>query len=99
MKLRRTLLARMIRAALLAWLIAMVIGCASKPQMVAQQYVPPRIDCQQQATPDVPAWPTLWWLDGPAWAIETLGVLTLERELRAKEQDCIAALKVQGIVR
>lgn len=88
----------MIRAALLTWLIALA-GCTTAPTIVAQPYTPPRVDCIQQDTPDVPSWPTLWWVDGPAWAIETLGVLTLERELRGKEQDCIAALKAQGIVR
>jgi len=95
---RRTLLARMIRAALLTWLIALA-GCNTAPTIVAQKYEPPRVDCTLQRTPDVPAWPTLWWVDGPAWAIETLGILEQERALRGREHACIAQLKAQGIVR
>lgn len=88
----------MIRAALLTWLIALA-GCTTAPTIVAEPYTPPRVDCIQQDTPDVPAWPTLWWVDGPAWAIETLGILEQERALRGGEHACIEQHKASGVIR
>jgi len=84
----------------IALVACMVSGCTPAPVRVEpQQYEPPRVDCQQQATPDVPAWPVLWFLDGPAFTIEVLGLLTQERELRGVEQECVGRLKAKGVIR
>ena len=83
----------------LALLTCIASGCAKAPAVVTQPYEPARVDCEQQRTPDAPPWPTLWWLDGPGYTITVLGILEQERALRELEQDCIARLKANGVIR
>jgi uncharacterized protein YceK len=83
----------------LAALAISLSGCASVPTVVPAAPIPPRVDCQQGRTQDVPAWPVMWWQDGPAWAIQVLGIVEQERKLRAAEHDCIKRLKAQGAIR
>lgn len=80
---------------------ALLAGCASRPavQVQPEPYEPPRVDCAQGPTADVPPWPVLWWLDGPAYTIEVLGILAQERELRGVEQECVGRLKAKGVIR
>lgn len=42
---------------------------------------------------------TSWLQDGPAWAVEVLGLLREERALRAQEHDCLSRLRSQSIIR
>lgn len=60
---------------------------------------PPTVHCEQGSTEDVPAWPENWLLDGPAWGIAALGILTEERLLRADEHKCLADLRAKGVIR
>lgn len=82
-------------------LACILSGCQTAPTvpLLPRAYVAPRVDCTLQQTADTPAWPVLWWLGGPAFAIEVLGILTQERELRAREHACIAGHKAKGIIR
>lgn len=75
-------------------------GCTPTPvRAEPQPYEAPRVDCEQQDTRDTPPWPVLWFLDGPVFAIEVLGILAEERDLRDKEHDCTDKLKAKGIIR
>lgn len=60
---------------------------------------PPQVHCEQASTPDVPAWPDNWLIDGPAWGIQVLGILTEERQLRGDEHHCLADLRDKGVIR
>lgn len=40
-----------------------------------------------------------WWLDGPVWAAEVLGLLEEERSLRRVEHSCLARLRDEGLIR
>lgn len=60
---------------------------------------PPEVHCEQGATPDVPAWPDNWLIDGPAWGIAVLGILTEERKLRGDEHQCLADHRAKGVIR
>ena len=65
--------------------------------------LPPRVDCEQGKTPAVGAPPIAtkgqWLNEGPAWAVEVLGVLRLERALRSREHECLSRLRSQSIIR
>jgi hypothetical protein len=50
-------------------------------------------------TPDPPAWPDNWLLQGPAWGVAVLGILTEERRLRTVEHECEADHRARGVIR
>lgn len=83
-------------------LVALLLcGCATAPPVspLPSAYEAPRVDCTLQQTTDTPAWPVLWWLNGAAFAIEVLGILAQERDLRGREHACIDTHKDMGIIR
>lgn len=47
----------------------------------------------------VPDWPDDWLADGPAFAIQVLGILTEERRLEAVERECLEGLRREGVIR
>ena len=77
----------------------LLAGCATTPTVAPPAPDPPRVDCTQGRTAQVPAWPTLWWWDGPPWAIQVLALLEEERRLRALEHQCLAQLKARRVIR
>ena len=64
---------------------------------------PPVVACELGRTPDVTPPPiettTSWLQDGPAWAVEVLGLLRQERAYRAREHECLSRLRSQSIIR
>ena len=84
----------MIRIALACLLLT---ACATTPEPLIAQTL--RVDCRLPDTAPVPAWPVMWWLDGPAYAIELLGVIEQERALRAAEHGCNESLRQEGLIR
>lgn len=64
---------------------------------------PPIVACEQGKTPSVPAPPiattTQWLQEGPAWAVEVLGLLRQERAYRASEHECLSRLRERGVIR
>ncbi len=75
---------------------------------------PPRVDCKQQATPDIsPAPRADDWLstvesaggkvvrlseDAAKWVIQVLGIATQERQLRKIEHQCLDDLAKKKII-
>lgn len=59
----------------------------------------PEVRCQQARTAEVPPWPDDWLSDGPAFAIQVLGILTEERRLEAVERECLDRLRREGVIR
>lgn len=61
------------------------------------------VACEQGRTPDVKAPPIAtkgeWLNDGPAWAVEVLGVLRQERAYRSAEHECLSRLRSQSVIR
>lgn len=41
----------------------------------------------------------MFFLDGPVFAVQVLGVLTEERRLRSIEHDCLKAHREKGLIR
>lgn len=60
---------------------------------------PPRVECEQPRSDEVPEVPVAWWLDGPVWAAELLGLLEEERSLRRVEHSCLSRLRDEGLIR
>lgn len=64
---------------------------------------PPIVACEQGATPNVKPPPIAtkgqWLNDGPAWAVEVLGVLRQERAYRSAEHECLSRLRSQSVIR
>lgn len=81
--------------------VLLLSGCKTAPTtpVLPDAYEAPRVDCTQQQTADTPAWPVLWWLDGPSFAITVLGILAQERDLRGREHACVQTHKDMGIIR
>lgn len=75
-------------------------GCATPSPTLPE---PPIVECEQPATPNVATPPidttTSWLQDGPAWAVEVLGVLRQERAYRAREHECLDRMRAQSIIR
>ena len=76
---------------LLAALVLSSPGCktaSEKPSTLPT----PLVSCEQPATDDVDSPPVSsleqWVEKGPAWAVDVLAILTLERKYRVTEQNC-----------
>lgn len=80
-------------------LLACLTGCATKAARPSIVQEPPKVECEQAATPDGPDWPDDWMRDGPAFAIAWLGILTEERRLRGVEHACLADHRKAGTIR
>jgi len=77
----------------------LLAACTPVRPVPPEQPMPVRVDCQQHETADVPAWPSAWLIEGPAWGLQVLGILEEERKLRGEEQGCIFVLKAKGVIR
>lgn len=84
---------------LLLSLLLCLPSCATKAVRPSPALEPPQIRCEQGATPDGPDWPDNWLIEGPAFAIAWLGILTEERRLRAIEHQCLADHRAAGAIR
>lgn len=80
-------------------LLSCLPSCTTRAVRPSKEPEPPVVRCEKGATPDPPDWPVLWWLDGPAFAITVLGILTEERQLRAEEHRCLADHRRAGHIR
>lgn len=81
-------------------LLAGLTACAGAPKVAdPTDREPPRVDCRERAGQPVPPWPVLWFLMGPSYAIELLGIIEQDRTLRSAEHGCIDRLKATGGIR
>ncbi|MDQ3287671.1 MAG: hypothetical protein M3Q42_05300 [Pseudomonadota bacterium] len=72
----------------------------TEPKATANtEWQPPVVACQQARTPDYPPPPMFWFLDGPAWAVQVLGVAIEERRLRGIEHACMDDHRKRGLIR
>ena len=81
--------------------ILQLTACTTTPAYV--QTDPPRVDCEQGPTRQVAKAPIAtdaeWLTAGKLWALDVLGILDEERELRRLEQGCIRQHRTTGVIR
>lgn len=87
----------MIRALVL---VVLLTACANTPKLAdPSEQEPARVDCRERAGQPVPPWPLLWFLMGPSYAIELLGLIEQDRTLRGNEHACLERLRGEGVIR
>lgn len=88
------------RARASALLACALSACAGTPKVSdPTDHEPVRVDCRERAGQPVPPWPLLWFLMGPSYTIELLGLIEQDRTLRHLEHQCIDRLKAKGVIR
>ena len=83
---------------LLLALVPFIQACGPRLTKPVPKPMPVTIDCEQRLTAEVPPIPDPWFLLGPEWANEVLGILRDERNLRASEHECLAKLRKSGVI-
>ena len=89
---------RFIAIVLLPLLASALTACkpySIKPAPV--QTEPPRVDCQRTPPAQVPPIPPLSQMD--EWALSVMAIVEAERTKWQAEQDCMARLRKDGVIR
>lgn len=88
-------------ALLLVMPVLMLSACTTKKDTIRAdtEWKAPEVNCQQARTPPIPDLPPMWFLEGPAWAAQVLGIAIEERRLRKLEHDCLDDHRKKGLIR